>query len=87
MMKPSHSPWILALLISLVLGGATASFQAKAAVSKCATIDVPSLLLDCYNKLMKDWKAKRSRNVKKSSYNPHFLSELNIRCPEMEIIL
>ncbi len=68
MMKPSHSPWILALLISLVLGGATASFQAKAAVSKCATIDVPSLLLDCYNKLMKDWKAKRSRNVKKSSY-------------------
>ena len=67
MKKPLPSPRMLALLVSLVVGGATASLQAEAAVSKCAAINVPSLLLKCYDKLTKEREAGATTRAKKKS--------------------
>ncbi len=64
MKKPTA---ILTFFILLAVYGATASFQAKAAVSKCATIDIPSLLLECYKQLTTEWMGKKTQIDKSKS--------------------
>ena len=64
MKKPTA---ILTVFILLAVYGATASFQAKAALSKCATIDIPSLLLECYKQLTTEWMGKKTQIDKSKS--------------------
>ena len=64
MKKPSA---ILTFFILLAAYGATANLQAKAAVSKCAAIDVPSLLIECYKQITTEWLAKKQQSSNKKS--------------------
>ncbi len=64
MKKPSV---ILTFFILLAAYGATANLQAKAAVSKCAAIDVPSLLIECYKQLTTEWMKKKTQSDQSKS--------------------
>ena len=61
MKKTLPSPRILALLILSTVYVAAAGLQAKAAISKCAAFDDPTLLLECYEQLTKEWLTKRKQ--------------------------
>lgn len=65
MKKPTT---ILTFLLLLAVYGAMASLKAEAAVSKCAAIDIPSLLLECYSQLSMEWlKKKPQSDVRKKA--------------------